>query len=108
MRPNWLGRPRHWAREKRAENLKAFTDLARSGEPWGAQDDLIREFHTTTRKLFQQAGYGCSDLPDALEVAREIRKQCQECLSIQARTKYGRIMSLGNRRTAYSIRDRNK
>ena len=70
------------AREKRAENLKAFTDL---GQKWramgGAQDDLIRVFHTTTRKLFQKAGYGCSDLPDALEIAREMRKRCKECLS---------------------------
>jgi len=70
------------ARERRPKNLEAFTDL---GQKWrsmgGAQDDLIREFHTTTRKLFQKAGYGCSDLPDALEIAREIRKRCKECLS---------------------------
>ena len=70
------------ARERRPKNLEAFTDL---GQKWrsmgGAQDDLIREFHTTTRKLFQKAGYGCSDLPDALEIAREMRKRCKECLS---------------------------
>jgi hypothetical protein len=70
------------AREKSPNNLKAFTDL---GQKWramgGAQDDLIRVFHTTTRKLFQKTGYGCADVPDALEIAREIRKRCQECLS---------------------------
>jgi hypothetical protein len=70
------------ARERRSKNLEAFLDL---GQKWrsmgGAQDDLIREFHTMTRKLFQKAGYGCAGLPDALEISQEIRRRCKECLS---------------------------
>jgi hypothetical protein len=47
----------------------------------GAQDDLVREFHTTVRKLFQEAGYGCAALPDAIEISKEVRRRCAECLS---------------------------
>lgn len=69
-------------REKRPKNLEAFLDL---GQKWrgmgGAQDDLIREFHTMTRKLFQKAGYGCADQPEAVEIAQEIRMRCEECLT---------------------------
>ncbi len=70
------------ARERRPKNLEAFSDL---GQTWrsigGAQDDLVREFHTITRKLFQEAGYECIGLPDAVEIAQEIRRRCKECLS---------------------------
>ncbi|MHC4679589.1 MAG: hypothetical protein ACYTEK_12900, partial [Planctomycetota bacterium] len=73
-------------REKDAKNLAVFSDL---GEKWrsmgGAQDDLVREFHTTTRKLFQAAGYSCVSLPDAVEIAEEIRRRCKECLSNPSR-----------------------
>jgi len=69
-------------REKHPRNLVAFLDL---GEKWravgAAQDDLVREFHTTTRRLFQEAGYGCIGLPGAVEIADEIRRRCVECLS---------------------------
>ena len=47
----------------------------------GAQDDLVREFHTITRKLLQEAGYGCVGLPDAIDIAEEIRRRYEECLS---------------------------
>ena len=46
----------------------------------GAQDSLVRTFHTTTRKLFQQAGYGCAGRPEAVAVADEIRNLCRQCL----------------------------
>jgi len=46
----------------------------------GAQDDLVREFHTITRKLFQETGYGCVGFPEAMQAAEEIRKWCRECL----------------------------
>ncbi|MHC4628121.1 MAG: hypothetical protein ACYTDV_14170, partial [Planctomycetota bacterium] len=68
-------------REKHPRNLAAFLDL---GEKWramgAAQDDLVREFHTITRRLFQEAGYGCAGLPDAVELAEEIRSRCAQCL----------------------------
>ncbi|UCC96972.1 MAG: hypothetical protein JSW66_14140 [Phycisphaerales bacterium] len=68
--------------EKRPKNPGLFSEL---GEKWrsmgGAQDDLVREFHTTTRKLFQEAGYGCVGLPGAVEMAEEIRRRCAACLS---------------------------
>ena len=70
------------AQEKHLKNLEAFSDL---GQKWrtmgGAQDDLVREFHTITRKLFQEAGYGCAGLPEAIQTAEEIRRRCRECLS---------------------------
>ena len=46
----------------------------------GTQDTLVRTFHTTTRKLFQQAGYGCAGRPEAVDVADEIRNLCRQCL----------------------------
>ena len=46
----------------------------------GTQDTLVRTFHTTTRKLFQQAGYGCAGRPEAVAVADEIRNLCRQCL----------------------------
>ena len=69
------------AQEKRPKNLEIFSDL---GQKWrtmgGAQDDLVREFHTITRKLFQETGYGCVGFPEAMQAAEEIRKWCRECL----------------------------
>ncbi|MBW8041390.1 MAG: hypothetical protein FVQ85_15520 [Planctomycetes bacterium] len=54
------------------------------GEKWramgGAQDELIAKFHSITRKLFQEAGYSCVNQPQALEIARDIRKRCRKCL----------------------------
>jgi hypothetical protein len=70
------------AQEKHSKNLEVFSGL---GQKWrtmgGAQDDLVREFHTITRKLFQEAGYGSAGLPEAIETAEEIRRRCRECLS---------------------------
>jgi hypothetical protein len=67
--------------KKNAQNLPTYLDL---GEQWramgGAQDELIGKFHSITRRLFQEAGYGCVSQPEALEVAREIRRRCRECL----------------------------
>ena len=62
-------------------NLARFRDLKMK---WrgvgGTQDSLVRTFHTTTRKLFQQAGYGCAGRPEAIAVADEIRSLCRQCL----------------------------
>ncbi|MBU6402417.1 MAG: hypothetical protein KGS61_19025 [Verrucomicrobia bacterium] len=64
-----------------AANLKAYLDL---GEAWramgGAQDYVLASCHCITRKLFQEASYGCVELPEAVPVAREIRDRCRQCL----------------------------
>jgi hypothetical protein len=70
------------ARKKSPRNLEAFSDLGRKWRTMGgAQDDLVRVFHTLTRQLFQEAGYGCAGLPDAVATAEEIRRRCRKCLS---------------------------
>jgi len=68
-------------RKKDPGNLRACLDL---GKEWrgmgGAQDGLLAQYHVMTRKLFQQAGYGCVTLPGAVEWAKEIRRRCRQCL----------------------------
>ncbi|MBN2136583.1 MAG: hypothetical protein JW720_02135 [Sedimentisphaerales bacterium] len=63
------------------QNLPSVLEL---GEKWrgmgGAQDELLGKFHSITRNLFQQAGYGCVNLPEAVEISREIRRRCRMCL----------------------------
>jgi hypothetical protein len=46
----------------------------------GAQDGLLGEYHITVRRLFQEAGYRCLTEPKAVDVAREIRNRCRQCL----------------------------
>ncbi|MCP4258456.1 MAG: hypothetical protein GY774_13295 [Planctomycetes bacterium] len=68
-------------KKKTSQNLSTYKDLS---EKWramgGAQDSVIGQCHTITRKLFQQAGYDCVNLPQAVEIAREIRRRCRQCL----------------------------
>ena len=68
-------------RKKESENLKACLEL---GKKWrsmgGAQDNVIGAYHSITRKLAQEAGYRCVDRPEAVEVAKEIRRRCRKCL----------------------------
>jgi hypothetical protein len=63
------------------QNLTTFLDL---GEKWrgigGAQDHILGRSHRMTRNLFQEAGYGCVNHPEAMEIAKEIRSRCRECL----------------------------
>jgi len=62
-------------------NLSRFNDLKmRWRRVGGTQDTLVCQFHTITRKLFQQTGYGCVDRPEAIAVADEIRNLCKQCL----------------------------
>ena len=62
-------------------NLARFTDLKMKWRGMGGtQDSLVCKFHTITRKLFQQAGYGCVGQPEAVAVADEIRNLCRQCL----------------------------
>jgi hypothetical protein len=67
--------------KKEPSNLKAYENLSikwrRMG---GAQDDLVAQCHRITRKLFQQAGYGCTSSPKAVEIAQQIRERCKKCL----------------------------
>jgi hypothetical protein len=66
---------------KEPSNLKAYEDLSikwrRMG---GAQDDLVAQCHRITRKLFQEAGYGCTSSPKAVEIAEQIRARSRDCL----------------------------
>jgi hypothetical protein len=68
-------------RKKDAGSLPACLAL---GNEWrgmgGAQDGLLAQYHITTRDLFQQAGYGCATVPEAVAVAQEIRRRCKQCL----------------------------
>ena len=69
------------ARQKSPGNLEAFMKLkGRWTSMGGAVEDLNRALHTTTRKLFQRAGYGCVAQGEAIEVAQEIRRQIVKCL----------------------------
>ncbi len=68
-------------RKKGSGNLPAFMDLS---EKWramgGAQDSVLAQYHSITRKLSQEAGYGCVNQPRAVQIAQEIRRRCWRCL----------------------------
>jgi len=67
--------------KKDPQNLPTFLDLS---EKWramgGAQDSVIAQVHSITRKLSQKAGYGCVNQPRAVKIAQEIRRRCRRCL----------------------------
>jgi len=67
--------------KKDPKNLQTCLNL---GKDWrgmgGAQDGLLAEYHIIVRKLFQEAGYRCLNQPKAVDVAREIRSRCRQCL----------------------------
>ncbi|MEQ2006647.1 MAG: hypothetical protein ABMA26_07610 [Limisphaerales bacterium] len=63
------------------ENLKAYMALYKAWRAMGgAQDYVLAQCHTVTRKVFQEAGYGCAELPKAVAVAEEIRARCRQVL----------------------------
>ncbi|MGB9594847.1 MAG: hypothetical protein ACPL7B_01090 [Candidatus Poribacteria bacterium] len=68
-------------KQKSPDNLYNFIRLK---EEWtgmgGAVDDLNRTLHTITRKLFQEAGYNCTDNPETVRLAEQIRQLTIECL----------------------------
>jgi hypothetical protein len=74
-------RTRALAGKKDAKNLDAYNELL---ELWrgmgGAQDYVLAQCHLVTRKLYQEAGYGCVTRPEAVELARDIRQRCRACL----------------------------
>jgi hypothetical protein len=62
-------------------NLSAYADLSKKWRAMGgAQDSLLGQFHSITRKLSQTAGYGCVHHPKAVEIAKEVRRRCRKCL----------------------------
>ena len=62
-------------------NLKAYMELLKTWRAMGgAQDYVVAQCHAITRKLCQEAGYGCVDQPKAAELAEEIRRRCRQCL----------------------------
>lgn len=67
--------------KKDPANLPAYLEL---GKQWrdmgGAQDSVLGLYHSVTRRLFQEAGYGCAEQPKAVEISKEIRRRCRECL----------------------------
>jgi hypothetical protein len=67
--------------KKEPSNLKAYEDLSMKWRRMGgAQDDLVAQCHRITRKIFQEAGYVCTDSPKAVEIAEQIRARCRDCL----------------------------
>ena len=69
------------ASKKDPNNLKAYMDLLKAWRAMGgAQDYVLAQCHTITRKLFQEAGYRCVNQPKAVEFAQEIRTRCRQSL----------------------------
>ena len=67
--------------KKDPKNLSTFSALSKEWRKMGgAQDSLLGKYHSMTRRLFQEAGYGCVNRPEAVEIAQEIRRRCRECL----------------------------
>lgn len=69
--------------EKKADNLKAYMELLKAWRAMGgAQDYVVAQYHTLTRKLCQEAGYLAATEPNAsaLEAAQEIRARCKQIL----------------------------
>jgi hypothetical protein len=67
--------------KKQSGNLKAYEQLSMKWRRMGgAQDDLVAQCHRITRRLLQQAGYGCTSSPKAAEIARQIINRCKKCL----------------------------
>ena len=75
------GKTKALTQKKDPGNLSTYMALS---EKWremgGAQDNLLAQCHTITRKLLQEAGYGCVNQPKAVEIAEQIRRRCRKCL----------------------------
>ncbi len=67
--------------KKDPDNLKAYMELLKEWRGMGgAQDYVLAQCHTITRKLAQEAGYGCATEPKAVVVAQEVRARARQCL----------------------------
>ncbi len=68
-------------RKKQPGNLPAYEELSMKWRRMGgAQDDLVAQCHRIARKLFQEAGYGCTSSPKAVAIAQQVRARCRKCL----------------------------
>jgi len=68
-------------RKKDSKSLSTYEDLSKKWRAMGgAQDDLVAQCHRITRKIYQEAGYGCVDKPAAVDIAQQIRARCRQCL----------------------------
>ncbi|MHC4325195.1 MAG: hypothetical protein ACYSUX_13105 [Planctomycetota bacterium] len=68
-------------RKKDPGNLPAYNELSKKWRRMGgAQDDLLAQCHRITRKLLQQAGYGCTSSPKVVAIAQQIITRCKKCL----------------------------
>lgn len=66
---------------KGTNNLAAYMELSKAWRAMGgAQDYVVAQCHMITRKLFQEAGYGCVHDARAVAVAQEIRARCRKVL----------------------------
>lgn len=62
-------------------NLATYLELGNSWRQMGgAQDYVLAQCHAITRKLSQEAGYGCVNQPKAVALAAEIMARCRQCL----------------------------
>jgi hypothetical protein len=69
------------AARKGTNNLPAYMELLNAWRGMGgAQDYVLAQCHTLTRKLCQQAGYDSLTQPNADGLAEEIRSRCRQCL----------------------------
>jgi hypothetical protein len=67
--------------EKKAGNLKEYMELLKQWRAMGgAQDFVVAQYHTLTRKLFQEASYLAATQPKAIDTAMEIRARCKQVL----------------------------
>jgi len=63
------------------DNIKTYAALLKAWRGMGgAQDYVLAKCHTVTRQLFQEAGYGCAELPQAVAIAEDIRTRCRHVL----------------------------
>jgi hypothetical protein len=67
--------------KKDPNNLKTYMELLKAWRAMGgAQDYVLAQCHTITRKLCQEAGYKCENQPGAIALAQELRARCRQAL----------------------------
>ena len=68
--------------KKEANNLQAYMELLKEWRGMGgAQDYVLAQCHTVTRKLAQEAGYGCANEPKAVALAQKYAAaRSRQCL----------------------------
>jgi hypothetical protein len=69
------------AGETTTNNLSIYMKLLKEWRDMGgAQDYVLAQCHTITRRFYQEAGYGCATQADAVPLAREIRARTRQVL----------------------------